>query len=845
MASLDALDLELKETEDALRLIEEELGGFKTRDDGSQGKKDAWRVPGRCCRASDLPRRARTTTKHAGPAASEKRTTTTFGSAARFSRVQAEGDFLLNPVDDFLSTTTVAKGAVMHSEAVKPRQMWEAKRWLEGVAAQSHCKEATAILASQPGLLGLTAAWKALLREEHDNEDAFDFDADASTDAGSELPELLSVSSATSTATSSPGPGSYSPNYEVLRPSLAKGAPSFGRYSAREVPQEEERAETSEMGSRGTESALSTAPESFTCRGGKILPMHTTRPRRPTASQLDAIAAAARPLGPQLTKEQELLVAEEEEVKIPVVETGRLERLEKSADPAPGDYDLPSFPGGPSAVIAPPGETQLIKEEAPGPAQYDLRASEAHVYPRAVLANFGLSRPEVMEHQRRPDYIFSYEALDVNFTGIEPKIPAALILPEESPEALHAHQLLKHRAPAAGTGAKLGPGAYSEDDQILQRIRPDRMVLSWHPRREGLPEHLLGLFKHYTRFGRLRLDGRQLLRSEDDLALRRCRQRAFIQPPHRTLRRSWSAEDIWRLYLPKLDEPMGRNFARNLEFDEWQEKEKYWRWLGVRHFCRTRPSLRLSYSLPDLELVKDRAPEVDFSKGPGRPQAEEQEEVEGDVLLLSDDRRAVAPRVPQPVDMAKQLGRDTVDHDDFEELVLSPKRPMRRTSCFVDMAKEPGRPEKLELDPHIWAEEHERVFCYKPTLGEETDEMLDLSPASVQRRLLPRTPTYDWALCLGRPGHDPRLETEEEDGPILLTNWEAPFVAPATPRPPPLPPGEEVFLPSLHGLSVQEEPHVPEPPAPEPPEPPEPPAPPVLEPEPRDSSATPFADAYD
>eukprot|EP00913_Durusdinium_trenchii_P020237 g19012.t2 len=312
------------------------------------------------------------------------------------------------------------------------------------------------------------------------------------------------------------------------------------------------------------------------------------------------------------------------------------------------------------------------------------------------------------------------------------------------------------------------------------------MVLSWHPRREGLPEHLLGLFKHYTRFGRLRLDGRQLLGSEDDLALRRCRQRAFIQPPHRTLRRSWSAEDIWRLYLPKLDEPMGRNFARNLEFDEWQE----WKWAS---------------------------------------EAEEQEEVEGDVLLLSDDRRAVAPRVPQPVDMAKQLGRDTVDHDDFEELVLSPKRPMRRTSCFVDMAKEPGRPEKLELDPHIWAEEHERVFCYKPTLGEETDEMLDLSPASVQRRLLPRTPTYDWALCLGRPGltHPFVGLSSHQDGPILLTNWEAPFVAPATPRPPPLPPGEEVFLPSLHGLSVQEEPHVPEPPAPEPPEPPEPPAPPM------------------
>lgn len=41
-----------------------------------------------------------------------------------------------------------------------------------------------------------------------------------------------------------------------------------------------------------------------------------------------------------------------------------------------------------------------------------------------------------------------------------------------------------------------------------------------------------------------------------------------------------------------------------------QEKEKHWRWLAVRHFFRTRPSLRLSYSLPDLELVKDRAPEA-------------------------------------------------------------------------------------------------------------------------------------------------------------------------------------------------------------------------------------------
>ena len=64
-------------------------------------------------------------------------------------------------------------------------------------------------------------------------------------------------------------------------------------------------------------------------------------------------------------------------------------------------------------------------------------------------------------------------------------------------------------------------------------------------------------------------------------------------------------------------------------------------------------------------------------------------EVEGDVLLLSPDHNALRPRVPQPVDMARQLGRADAgdDVDDFEELVLSPKRMERRSSCFVDMAK--------------------------------------------------------------------------------------------------------------------------------------------------------------
>ena len=66
---------------------------------------------------------------------------------------------------------------------------------------------------------------------------------------------------------------------------------------------------------------------------------------------------------------------------------------------------------------------------------------------------------------------------------------------------------------------------------------------------------------------------------------------------------------------------------------------------------------------------------------------------EGDVLLLDTEtaKTAVEPRATGAVDMAKQLGRDEQRDglvDDFEELILSPKRLERRSSCFVDMAKE-------------------------------------------------------------------------------------------------------------------------------------------------------------
>ncbi|CAJ1356687.1 unnamed protein product, partial [Effrenium voratum] len=580
-------------------------------------------------------------------------------------------------------------------------------------------QEVIAILSSCPGLDGVTAAWKALLLEEQQREFQGDpFLDDASTECGSELPEL----SVCSAASSSPGPGSYTPNFEALRPRLAKGAPSFGRYCARDTKDPKEK--PAEEEDEATES-MDQEDERFTCRGGKILPTPSTRPRRPTISQLDALAAAQRPLSYVVSEDPPLpLPLAQVEASAPApVETGRLERLEKVPGPGPGDYEVSLAPGGPSAVIAPPPEPAPEVPPGPGPAEYDLRASQAHVFPRGPAAGFGLSR-ESWEHQRCPEYIASYDDLDVKYVT-EPRSVSALILPEESEEAARARRILQYRAPAGGTGPDLGPGVY--DEYLVQRIRPDLAVLPWRPK--VLPEHLLGLYQHYAPSGRLRLDGRPLLGTEEDLALRRQRPRAFIQPLGKPrLKRSWSSGDIWRFYLgqPDLPEPLGRaSFARNLGFEQWQVKEKHWRWLAVRHFRRNRCSLQLSYSLPDLNVLKERAMEVDFGKALGRTEPEEdsdgdvlllsparvlprtecfvdmakqtgreeEQEEEGDVLLLSPVQ---APRIPCFVDMGRQTGREEEEKDDFEELVLSPKRPEKRSHCFVDMARDVGRNQASE-----------------------------------------------------------------------------------------------------------------------------------------------------
>ena len=70
--------------------------------------------------------------------------------------------------------------------------------------------------------------------------------------------------------------------------------------------------------------------------------------------------------------------------------------------------------------------------------------------------------------------IAAYGPLHVSFAAVDAHSSAALIQ-EESEEALRAAQLLKRRAPCAGTGPRLGPGTYSDNDLVL-RSRPDRLA---------------------------------------------------------------------------------------------------------------------------------------------------------------------------------------------------------------------------------------------------------------------------------------------------------------------------------------------------------------------------------
>ncbi|CAE6966974.1 unnamed protein product [Symbiodinium sp. CCMP2592] len=455
--------------------------------------------------------------------------------------------------------------------------------------------------------------------------------------------------------------------------------------------------------------------------------------------------------------------------------------------PGPGAYESSELLPGPSALIAP---EPLPKEEkaTPGPASYDLRQSQAHIYPRGFAADLGAAREDPT--QRVPAYVARYGPLEPQWEVTRARSPSATIPPEESCEVLRAQALMRGRAPASGTGFSVGPGAY--DALTAPLLRPDRAVLAWRPLRSGLPEHLQALF---GRLERQKPDSRPFLDVEADVLLRRRPAAPIILPlPKPRLRRSWSAGDIWRFYLPELDPPLGlANFARNLDFDDWQEHARRREELEARQARHRWPSLRLSYSLPDLRITHERAPEADFGLAQGRDcgKMEEDEDVEGDVLLLSleAERRLLHPRAHGFVDMDRQLGRTdgrSEEVDDFEELILSPKRPAEHIPCFVDMARDTGRPAEPEMDPHIWAEDqHERVFCYKPLVGTAgEDEELDLP-----MKCLPPGPSTDFGRPVGRPGLDPRAPAEpmeDEDGDVLLLHWTPRFVPPPPPPPPPL-----------------------------------------------------------
>merc|ERR1719326_2592562 len=108
-------------------------------------------------------------------------------------------------------------------------------------------------------------------------------------------------------------------------------------------------------------------------------------------------------------------------------------------------------------------------------------------------------------------------------------------------------------------------------------------------------------------------------------------------PPH-----PQPARGRWQLYdLPPFPPASGvTSFSRRLTFEHFRSREAIWQArqeLGKR---RNHPSNVLSYSLPDLELIKERPPRPpDFARVPGRPASDpgDDEPREGDVLALSLD----------------------------------------------------------------------------------------------------------------------------------------------------------------------------------------------------------------
>lgn len=523
-----------------------------------------------------------------------------------------------------------------------------------------------------------------------------------------------------------------------------------------------------------------------TIPGGLIQPPHQHEPRAPTERMEEEASLAFRPfynadfaaVDPSVPTPR---MGSGPSLHLRGAETGRLATLEPTSAPGPGSYSMPSATG-PSAVIAPPPRHGIVEvQPTPGPAEYTPAEADGLVYPRIAAADFTSHTGHTMEHQAVPDYVGGQQDLQPKWDLLLPRVPSAFIVPRsESPP--------QQRPPPVPPG----PCDYEPVDTLTQRIRPDVKVGHWTTPSHGISEHVHALYTDHPVDRAILGDPRPLLGPEDDLPIRRRRPAAVIHPLPEPLRRSWSAGDHWHFYDPLLaPEPEGlASFSRRVPFEDFMGKDALWKALEERASKRERPNLRLTYSLPDLDLTKLRAPAVDFSKAPERPSSDpgDGSPREGDVLLLSIGNLAEMryARADAFLDMARQRGREEAllsdPADDFEELVLSPKRSEERTVCHVNMDKMAGRREPNFL-ANVWAEDGDRVYTYIPSQLPQGDtlDVLDLGQAP------PRLPLGgSFGKALGRPGLDLRVTPfvgEQEDA--LLTNWQPRFV------PPPLPTKDE------------------------------------------------------
>lgn len=737
-----------------------------------------------------------------------------FGSAPRFEPARAEqeeGPPLDCPSDRFLSTRSTPKCAFIQPETPHKQEGWgKMKKWFDALASEVGVPAICS--ANAPGLRGVTSSWVAAVRDVLLAADAED---GSSTDTGSDRGDdtasfwSSSVSDSVLEPQEPPGPGTYRPQFAAVAPSTSRGTPSFGRYAGREPPArqpvlpEDESSEASEqqqpLVAPSSEAPRPPSPP-LTARGGKIAPLPSHKPRIPTTREQEAEMAAQRPFYDAM----HTLVEE----SVPAASFGfvadggtlgdhqRSGGPESAPGPGPGSYELPALlPSGPAAVIAPEGKAVPSggrqRPTEPGPADYDAGRADSLVYPGLAASSFQQTIGHSMGFQAVPYYVVRYAALDPRWEAVRRRSLSATILP--------VHAVEGQRRRRAG-GARVGPGSYFTDSSLVQRIRPDVRVLRWFQRSDGVPEHVGGLYKERPVDRAIRGDPRPLLGASDDEALRRRHPVALFPPlpDPSLLRRSWAAGDGWRFYDPlPTPAPEGYvSFSRRVDFEDFPAYEHQWTRNEERYMRRLHASFRLAYSLPELEATHARAPAHDFGLAAERPSSEpgDGSPREGDVLLLSlgAEQHLLHPRPLAPVDMSRQLGRPEAlpeEVDDFEELVLSPRPPRKRTPVYVDMARSQGRPQEPQLSANLWADAGGRLYAYQPSAGlrlrDEFAEELLLSPSRGER-YLQRTPRGgDFSRALGRPGVDPRLSVDGEASQeeALLTNWTPRF------RPPPLPAG--------------------------------------------------------